>query len=1191
MKKILLLMVGMLVAFASQAQLYLVGPGVGNDSWTPNDPVTVQAENGWYTFEVTPGSEFQMSKAKGDWGVFNGSILGRSTDWSGNVSDGLQSCSLTTQQVNHKFSSPAGFKYVRVNTAFNKVEWSTSADFSGGSQGGDDTDLTFYFYDRNGENYTDVYAYVYGNGVSLSGPTQMTSTGKYVLVNGEYCPVWSFTPSAAPTNVMFTKDSGWGNKITSSEPAYVKGGFYYVSGSSVVSETGLKLVDKVEDTYTFTLYQTNGTKLGDFSGENPYAFTYNISEPLGADVPLCVRRIKNGNEADHTIYRLSTSFTYDGTNGGDKAMQENGGAIVLKKALQGAVTFALTVADNVPTTINILGGHIETSGEDGQYTIYFYDQNNVGTEIYAHIWRKAGNGDGEHIFKTWGSKDPAIKFAETGKYIRTSAGKYCPLFKLTFSWDLEPTHIIVYNGERVGTKKYTDNNTDVPFLNNGFYTNGSTTGEADRDIVDEPESVTLYMHFKEDLIFEAKGGENADTWCHILNGDTFINGSTRDDAHKMRRVSEKYQIYAYTMTPEEALNGNNVEFSFQNTNGTYATFRATGAEHFNQERWTDFIYSTARRNNTQYAIQTYMSYQKFREVDAAGRPCAYLVGDPNGAIQGLSWEPADPVKYVNEDGPCFYIPLTILGTKTTIFKISWVDVKTEKENATEGFTDSARDWATYDLGIVGVAAREQYPAGSVDLSNAIKDGKDFGQDIKCTVFGINTSLKYNNFNQYNFVVDGTKMVPGTYYLVIDTHAECRTVTLVDFDPNPSVEIEHADVKVEKLNAAQAKSLHRHYNHLDCAATNGHIYMDKVNTCSGSMLVKGSSGLDIDNAGYDIEYTITMNGNDVVQFTGKPGRIDLDYMPLTAENDLVCRAKYTDKEREAKVVDGKVVRVKRNGTGLTFHSRRGAGKVEIPAEIAAPQAQILNAKYAMGYAGVYGVLVDAVDMSVETTHSVYGDLSFTIDSDPTVDKRRRMQLLHANHPIAKAYETSVLEGWTPLVENWSWEDPDNATEPENPNEDSYDFDGGIHDWSTKMLDPNVTVPLFISRYTAISDASLLENKTLEGEAHAIYPFLYEVTPNITVVPDASKAPARAASVASLPDDLSGFALSQFTRSTPITYDLAASGSISGVEDVIGDADADAEAEYYTISGIRVMGQPTPGIYLCRKGDKVTKVVVR
>lgn len=961
---------------------------------------------------------------------------------------------------------------------------------------------------------------------------------------------------------------------------------FSIDGNYLVVE---KVEEEVEDTYTFTLYQTNGTKLGDFSGENPYAFTYNISEPLGADVPLCVRRIKNGNEADHTIYRLSTSFTYDGTNGGDKAMQENGGAIVLKKALQGAVTFALTVADNVPTTINISGGHIETSGEDGQYTIYFYDQNNVGTEIYAHIWHKDANGEVD--FKEWGKKDPATKFAETGKYIRTSAGKYCPLFKLTFSWDFAPTHIIVYNGTNEGTKKYTDNNTNVPFLNNGFYTNGSTTAEADRDIVDEPESVTLYMHFKEDLIFEAKGGENADTWCHILNGDTFINGSTRDDAHKMRRVSEKYQIYAYTMTPEEALNGNNVEFSFQNTNGTYATFRATGAEHFNQERWTDFIYSTARRNNTQYAIQTYMSYQKFREVDAAGRPCAYLVGDPNGAIQGLDWKPADPVKYVNEDGSCFYIPLTILGTKTTIFKISWVDVKTEKENATEGFTDSARDWATYDLGIVGVAAREQYPAGSVDLSNAIKDGKDFGQDIKCTVFGINTSLKYNNFNQYNFVVDGTKMRPGTYYLVIDTHAECRTVTLVDFDPNPSVEIEHADVKVEKLNAAQAKSLHRHYNHLDCAATNGHIYMDKVNTCSGSMLVKGSSSLDIDNAGYDIEYTITMNGNDVVQFTGKPGRIDLDYMPLTAENDLVCRAKYTDKEREGYEIDGKVVRVKRNGTGLTFHSRRGAGKVEIPAEIAAPQAQILNAKYAMGYAGVYGVLVDAVDMSVETSHSVYGDLSFTIDSDPTVDKRRRMQLLHANHPIAKAYETSVLEGWTPLVENWSWEDPDNATEPENPNEDSYDFDGGIHDWSTKMLDPNVTVPLFISRYTAISDASLLENKTLEGEAHAIYPFLYEVTPNITVVPDASKAPARAASVASLPDDLSGFALSQFTRSTPITYDLAASGSISGVEDVIGDADADAEAEYYTISGIRVMGQPTPGIYLCRKGDKVTKVVVR
>lgn len=47
-------------------------------------------------------------------------------------------------------------------------------------------------------------------------------------------------------------------------------------------------------------------------------------------------------------------------------------------------------------------------------------------------------------------------------------------------------------------------------------------------------------------------------------------------------------------------------------------------------------------------------------------------------------------------------------------------------------------------------------------------------------------------------------------------------------------------------------------------------------------------------------------------------------------------------------------------------------------------------------------------------------------------------------------------------------------------------------------------------------------------------------------------------------------------------------LSGIDSIVSDSDA--PAEYYTLQGVRV-DRPTPGIYICRKGSKVTKVIIR
>lgn len=1144
MKKVLLLMVGAIVAIAAQAQLYLCGDNI---SWEPTSPKEVTLSDGWYSFQVSGG--FKMSRAKGDWNAFNGSSLNfDETKWTDNGQIKENTLTASTTDTNDK-TAPDGYSYLRVSSDFTKIQASKDGNFEGG---GDVVvgDNTFYFYDCNNANYTDVYTYVYGNGASMSGPEKMTSTGKYVREGDNYYPVWSYTPSVQPSNVMFTKDSGWNNKLSAQEPAYVKGGFYYLSGSSLLSKTGLVLVDKEEPTTVYELW-TNFRNGATFVGmllneENNYSYTLEfLGDETGTKAGLHVNGEWRG---------ASNTSAYDGNAKTYNMTTTQGGDITFAEGLKGAVTFVLNVADN---TLSVSGGAIEQPGET-DYTVYFYDRNNVGTDLYVHMW--IGDGTSATTFKPWG-KDDAIKMQPTGKYIYRD-GKYYPLYVLNFSWDKKPEKLLIWNGEKDNEKQYVK---DVLFHNNGYYTNGATRHETDLSPV-EPEAGDkyLYFHLKEDLLYEGVNGGATPVYCNVMKDGAYIGGLVRDDAHKMELVSAKYQIYRYRMSDPESLEGNNVEFSFQGKNG-WSVFRASNSEKFNQGRWTEFIYATAKRgNNLQYAVQTYMSWSEFAELDAQGRPALYLVGE--GAIEGLSWTPAEPMTYVNQDGSCFYIPVNITGTQRTFFKMSWVNAGYYKAHATEGMTNDARDWATFDLGIVGVDDKFVYPAGSYSLD--IRDSSSMGQDVNCTVFDTNTSVKYCNYNQYNWTIDGTRLTPGQYYVVIDTHNTCRTVTLVNFDPNPSVTVTDANVVPVTLSADQAKSLHRHYNHLSLASHNGHIPMDKVNTCEGTLTISGSKGLDINNAGFDIEYTVSMNGDEVVSYHGKPGRIHLNYMPLATSSDIEMRAMYTD-----------IARSGRNGTGLTFHSRRGEAKVEVDADMPAPTGFINNAKYAMDYDGVYGVLIDDISMSVSSSYNVYGDISFEFD-DPTFDTSRRVHIIHNGYDLQEAYSTSVLEGWTPLVMS------------DNSDFSNYDFEGGSNDWSSKIIQDGVNVPVYLSKYTDTGIKSLLESKTVNGLVYAIYPFLYETKPSFTVEEEGSSAPRKAAAMAAdLPADLDGFALSHYSRSTPISAELDAKNAISGVENVAADMEADGDAEYYTISGVRVQGAPAPGIYLRRQGDKVAKVVVR
>jgi hypothetical protein len=61
----------------------------------------------------------------------------------------------------------------------------------------------------------------------------------------------------------------------------------------------------------------------------------------------------------------------------------------------------------------------------------------------------------------------------------------------------------------------------------------------------------------------------------------------------------------------------------------------------------------------------------------------------------------------------------------------------------------------------------------------------------------------------------------------------------------------------------------------------------------------------------------------------------------------------------------------------------------------------------------------------------------------------------------------------------------------------------------------------------------------------------------------------------------------TSTKVLTVVQVITAGIDGVEAEAGEA----EAEYFTVAGVRVDNPATPGLYLRRQGNKTSKVVIR
>ncbi len=1238
MKKILLLLVGAIVAIGAHAQLYLCGADFG---WSPESPKEVSLVDGWYNFQTS--GKFKMSRSKGDWSAFDGNSLNFDGNaWTDNGSIKENSLTPSVSNTGDKVA-PTGYTYLRVSADFTKIQASKDGNFG--------TSVVTYSYAIKGnfgdlgeswsslpefDKTTLISTYDFGSEGKNGG-----SFGVQQLLNGNQVG-WFFAASGTDVNYysansgktfkLVKENNGNGSNLALKDDTLYGVVTFKLTLDADGIPTNLIITGGAKeggDTYTFALYNGDN-KLGDFTGSNPYAVNYSISTPLSADTPFCVKRAKNGT-VDNT-YGLANAATYNGTKLENAAMQQDGAALVLAATLEGAVTFTLNVTDNVPTSLTVSGGQLhQTEFKDfwliGKFNgwsqkdeTYHFETTDGKTYTYTAVNEIKSNpgGDGAAGWKinegTWDDG-----YEVFGKVAGTSI-EYNTVFNLTTSRDAANLEKDIPAGAKM-TLTYNPGGTSTLLI----------TTKEEPVIPVEPAPTTLYIQMKYDYATQAADAPKIEddpisnpVRCHIYNSATgdskYVFGS---DKEKMTRENFRFSLWKYDITEEDVEKYDAVDFYIYTTKneqtGAYenpieycsdiAFYKKDGVRHeakidwYDKTNWTRFIYATATKakhspdpkNPSRYACQSMLSYADFKalnERDAAngGRSFLYLVGwgvtfdaeDANGNVtekdpKSMPGTPATAYALPADNG-CFYLPTYRPGEEDEgKFKVSFVNTaeaskqmsrfggnaKKLADSYDEGSLGCPRHWATFDLGLVGVDTRfdySKYPGSWIPTYASGSAGSPGSVNLV-----VNRSVKYNNVNQGDWIIPKDTKKDKNYF-VFDSHEECMSVSFIDFNPHPTVVAEECDVMTATLSNSDALLLHDHNadRHLDAAGVNGCVYVNKVNYIDAIVNItpaEGNTLTDMDQAlgkpRYKATYSLLLNGDDLALNDGaqvEKGRYKIPFLPVSNDNSIQIRGKYTNQ-----------------ANNLTFHSRTSHADLQELVAFVDPAPVTCNGQYVVnknvatdGGAATYGVYVkDDFVFDLEDEANAVNDLNYYADFDVA-----GAEIIHADHYLAKY---NVATGFGSWVKNTDCAD------------ESW-FEGN-YDWSS-MMKAGTAVPFYIPEVETASDPKDLPSKTITGTVKAVFPFL--IAPNITKV-EAANGPKRAMNNNNV--SIEDKELNYVPRTATAIINVTNDNVISGVEGVAVDAVAEGDVEYYTISGVRVYGEPAPGIYLRRQGNTVAKVVIR
>lgn len=842
-----------------------------------------------------------------------------------------------------------------------------------------------------------------------------------------------------------------------------------------------------------------------------------------------------------------------------------------------------------------------TPDVDGYY-VYFVNKNNWGS-VNILAW----NGSDNNLTNASGWPGDVMELVSGNTYIwRLPEGKGVP------------TNVKFSNGGANATD-------DLVFKNHAtYYPDGSIVEEIVRG------ANILYCHFKTDRVRRTNGNKNAIPRCHVFgNGDVhFTEWGT--DAEKMTKIDDptdengegkggitaRYELWKYEIPVEKFQSGkyNNAVFyvaiddAFNDDNKTnkWQTDMGWGENRNNylKENWTKYIYATCEcekdGNKVNYAVPSYVTPSEFltlhqKKVVEKGRDGIFIVGPKNNFkykdaasdqwLQFNDFKPTDQRRLTPDDG-VFYLQVQPNENGGNMFKLSWMDVLGQKNTAEtrEGGASSVdeklandRNWATFDLGSIGIDtelvpsedyAENEGPAGRV-------------------TFQLNRPYKYTNNNACDWSISG--QTSASRWIILDTHYDskdenyqCETVTITDFDPHPTLTAAFNAFHNDGALPSGAPA------HPDLYAENANGPVDLLcNYANAQATITASTNTDKFTRNYEVEF----NGEKVADVPGDVTSFRYDYFPIDISNEaLKLRARYENVS---------------NGTTFRFHSRTGDTHVTgLKYESTAPEEIELTGTYIENYLdykykkdndgndlivnGIkvidccnrkFGVFVSDFNINIDNNHNWYefgtnkGELAAYADyrvfdeNGKEITEKCKLYVEGVGNDLMKQRLADNK------LSNAPWNHKDN--------------------WAKSLKEEAAQAPLYIETIHDgyVKDVKDLGTRTYTIELQAVYPMVYQK--NFAPVASTSAVNGELIPVAkTAATPLYETKHVRKTRTVQVT--VVPNNTVTGVDDVFGDAEADnadATAEYYTISGVRVNGDLAPGIYVVRRGNKVTKEVVK
>lgn len=853
-----------------------------------------------------------------------------------------------------------------------------------------------------------------------------------------------------------------------------------------------------------------------------------------------------------------------------------------------------------------------TPKEDGYY-VYFVNKNNWGS---VNIW--AWNGSDNNLTNASGWPGDQMQLVSGNTYIwRLPEGKGVP------------TTVKFSNGGANATD-------DLVFKNHAtYYPDGSIVEEIVRG------SNILYCHFKTDRV--RRGHEGAVPMCHVFGPKGSLttwgdNRPNKDGGEQMEKIddptnsaqahgylTERYELWRFVIPEEKFATGNYNDAIFYVTKDTNnANFDDGHAikwqisqgwgenrNDYLKKNWTKYIYATfsceKEGQEVNYAVPTYVTPSEFltlhqKKVVEKGRDGIFIVGPENDFryrytaggewLQFSNYDPLSSRRLTPDDG-VFYLEVQPNANGGNMFKLSWMDVLGQKNTAEtrEGGASSVnekladdRNWATFDLGSIGIDTK------LVPSEDYAKNEGPAG----CVTFQLNRPYKYTNNNACDWSISGQTsesrwIILDTHYDSTDENYQCESVTITDFDPHPTLTAEFTTF--ETAGELPADFDRTKEPHLYACGANGE---HKVNLKYNYAHAQATIGASTTNEKFDRNYEIKYDDKNVADIPGTIPSFKYDYYPVNVSgSSLQIRARYTDKQ-----------------SGLRFHSLTNDGKPgNLEYKSNEPTGTALDAKYIEEECKVtyktdgagnqlldkhkkpivekvertFGVLVPNFNINIESDYKwngntgelgAYADYRVFDENGKEITEKCKLFTGTENQHMIECIKLNYSNN---AYDNYCW----------NWGEDTH--------WAQALKEETGSASLYFETIneTPVADITDLKDRTYTIVLQAVYPLVYQKNPSL--VASASEANGEPVAKTAAEPTSPEYVISHVRKTLPVTVKvLADKNTVTGVDDVFGDAEADnadAPAEYYTISGVRVNGDLAPGIYVVRRGNKVTKEVVK